>query len=30
MTPDDFRIFCAVFGVAFLAIVVYRRLRRSP
>ncbi len=29
MTVDDFRIVCAVFGLAFLAIVVLRRLRGS-
>ena len=27
MTPDDFRIFCGVFAFAFLAIIIYRRLR---
>jgi hypothetical protein len=27
MTPEDFRLFCGVFAFAFVAIVIYRRLR---
>jgi hypothetical protein len=27
MTPDDFRIVCAVFAVAFLALIIVRRVR---
>lgn len=27
MTPDDFRIVCAVFAVAFLVLIIIRRSR---
>jgi MYXO-CTERM domain-containing protein len=27
MTPDDFRIVCGIFAVAFLALIVLRRRR---
>ncbi len=30
MTPDDFRIVCAVFAVAFVVMIVLRRWRRNP
>jgi hypothetical protein len=30
MNPDDFRILCAIFGVAFVLIIVYRRWRKAP
>ena len=29
MTPDDFRIVCIVFAVAFLVLIVVRRSRRT-
>jgi hypothetical protein len=30
MTVEDFRIVCAIVGVAFLVIIVIRRLKRAP
>ena len=29
MTPDDFRIVCAVFAVAFLVLIIFRRSGRT-
>jgi hypothetical protein len=29
MTPDDFRIVCTVFAVAFVALIVIRRVGRK-
>ncbi len=30
MTPDDFRLVCLVFAVAFLLMIILRRWRRTP
>jgi len=29
MTPEDFRIVCAVFAVAFLGLILFRRRQRQ-